>query len=373
MSAILESYTRHKYTYDEAIRIQNSDSKLGTALCAWRMTKGVYHFDDEMLKELCSSSLKDEVATEFLFRMPEWGVYISTPGLDLHEGFRMHGFFAVVDDEGSDRGLFAPVLRIEVIVDPRGCNDSNLLMLLSMDPDLIMEAEEKMEADHSLTALDVIPRDKEYLRFSISVPLIGKTISESLEISEREKAAQRAKHEKVRNNLVPIDSKSQGYLASAEIVEEHFSPELDDETKQFIVNTNLLLINILMYICSDEPDIQGGTIGERKASVVKAEKEKKKVYSADRVTEWNVGFRIGADLRKAKEDWEKESASDGNGPKMRPHFRKSHWHMYWTGPKDKPQKHCFKWLWPIPVNVNKADDVITTAHLVSSGIYGRST
>lgn len=61
------------------------------ALAAWRLTQGIYRFDDTLLQELLATPFTG-VLPEHLFRLPEWCVYIELP-----ENDELHGFFAYVD------------------------------------------------------------------------------------------------------------------------------------------------------------------------------------------------------------------------------------------------------------------------------------
>jgi hypothetical protein len=42
----------------------------------------------------------------------------------------------------------------------------------------------------------------------------------------------------------------------------------------------------------------------------------------------------------------------------RPHYRRAHWHHFWTGPRNVPgeRKLILKWLPPIPVGIQDLDD-----------------
>jgi hypothetical protein len=80
-----------------------------------------------------------------------------------------------------------------------------------------------------------------------------------------------------------------------------------------------------------------------------------KTFAADSARIWGAGWRLGAILRKAREETkqpEEKEILEGNegrrGPA--PHIRRAHWHTFWTGPKSgSPRKPALKWIPPIPV------------------------
>lgn len=71
------------------------------ALGAWRMTKGVYRFDPTLYQDLVQTPVAGDIPHEILYQMPEWCVYIETPGLSAF-GDRLHGFFAHLEHDAND-------------------------------------------------------------------------------------------------------------------------------------------------------------------------------------------------------------------------------------------------------------------------------
>lgn len=70
------------------------------ALAAWRMTKGIYRFDPDIMAELWRTPITGDVPSEVLTRLPEWCVYIETPGRAVMDT-PLHGFFAHRESDPS--------------------------------------------------------------------------------------------------------------------------------------------------------------------------------------------------------------------------------------------------------------------------------
>jgi hypothetical protein len=71
------------------------------ALAAWRAAKGIYNLDPTMLDALWSTPLDGHLPDELLERLPEWCVYIETPGKTWAET-PLHGFFAHLESDASN-------------------------------------------------------------------------------------------------------------------------------------------------------------------------------------------------------------------------------------------------------------------------------
>jgi hypothetical protein len=75
------------------------DPMILAALCAWRMGKGIYRFDPDLLQELWETPVTGEIAGEILLRLPEWCVYLELPGHALGKDMPIQGCFAFIDWE----------------------------------------------------------------------------------------------------------------------------------------------------------------------------------------------------------------------------------------------------------------------------------
>jgi hypothetical protein len=71
-----------------------------SALAAWRVTKGIYHFDKTLQDALVSTPLEGDIPHQVLFRLPEWCVYIETPGV-MYIDSQLFGFFAHLESDAK--------------------------------------------------------------------------------------------------------------------------------------------------------------------------------------------------------------------------------------------------------------------------------
>lgn len=77
-------------------------SILGT----WRDSKGIYTLPPSMLNALTDTPLSDSIPVDVLLRLPEWCIYVRTPGMQIDDEI-LHGFWATVslDDINHQRSL----------------------------------------------------------------------------------------------------------------------------------------------------------------------------------------------------------------------------------------------------------------------------
>lgn len=123
------------------------------------------------------------------------------------------------------------------------------------------------------------------------------------------------------------------------------------------------IAGMLMYLCAAEPDL------ERTKPLPKASQRKRmKPAMPNHPTIWNVGYRIGAALRLAKEEMPRVD-STGTGKSPAPHVRRAHWHTFWVGGLDSPERRReVRWLPPIPVNLNSVDDLVPVVRKVGTHV-----
>jgi len=80
-----------------------TDTARLAGLAAWRATQGIYQFDPDLYSALITTPV-DRLPAEVLTLLPEWGVYVETPGHD-----RLAGFFAHCDYDPRNQ---SPELRL---------------------------------------------------------------------------------------------------------------------------------------------------------------------------------------------------------------------------------------------------------------------
>jgi len=114
------------------------------------------------------------------------------------------------------------------------------------------------------------------------------------------------------------------------------------------------LISLLLYLCSDEPEIDNSRVPGISPSCPAPKKIKGtyKVFPAQNITIWNVGQQLGETLRKAGY----YTGSSTPGHHKRPHLRRAHWHGYWTGPRTGDRRFSLKWLPPMMVAADNAQE-----------------
>jgi len=122
------------------------------------------------------------------------------------------------------------------------------------------------------------------------------------------------------------------------------------------------IVSLTLYLVSEEPEIDGvGRPGNPRPEKVKGGW---RTFPAPAPRYWDVGVRIGAALRAAKER-EKHWRYEGTGERtVRPHVRRAHWHTYLTGPRSTEQRAVLKWLHTFLVNSADPDDLPVTVRPV---------
>lgn len=271
------------------------------ALAAWRATQGIYRFDPDIYAEIIKTPLVGDLPHQILFNLPEWCVYIETPGMTI-TSIPMRGFFAYLEQDANSKRT---ELRFVFDFTPDISEDPLLMQdILYLGPWPLSEAVSRK--------LDEAAR-------------LAKTKSDFDLLSKKD----------------IIIKGSSGYIAP--------------------------LISLLLYICSINADIEGKD--GRKPAKPQAKKTKKgdRLFPPDRISTWDVGVRMGAALRQAREsapDDETATSIPSRRSGPRPHVRRAHWHLYWTGPKDREQKPVVKWLPPIPVNVNNYEELPAVVHKI---------
>lgn len=83
------------------------------AIGSWRYSQGVYRIDSAVLAELADNPLLHEMPSEALFKLPEFSLYIETPGHEVF-GTPTHGFWTHLE---FDVNTGRPELRLLIDYD----------------------------------------------------------------------------------------------------------------------------------------------------------------------------------------------------------------------------------------------------------------
>lgn len=75
-------------------------ARIGT-LAAWRMTQGIYRFDPAVYAAVAHTPVIGDLPGQVLMRLPEWCVYIETPGMESSQGL-LHGFWAHLEYDANN-------------------------------------------------------------------------------------------------------------------------------------------------------------------------------------------------------------------------------------------------------------------------------
>ncbi|MDO8845605.1 hypothetical protein [Methylicorpusculum sp.] len=241
------------------------------AIGTWRYSQGVYQFDADFMAALADTLVVGDMPSDVLYRLPEWCIYINTPGLTWL-GSLLHGYWAHLE---YDINTYRSELRL----------------LLDTDEHLI----------------------------PVPVHLGPWTVTEAIDRANSEAVRQAEAHR--------ID----------------FAPN-KDHVQQLAASINPL-ISLLLYICSDVPEIDSDR--EPGTSPKRPQRTKTKRgwrwFPADKPRVWSVGREIGELLRTNT-----ETVKD-TGRSVKTHVRRGHWHGFWTGPRDGERRFNYQWLMPMVV------------------------
>ncbi len=267
-----------------------------SALAAWRMTQGIYRYDETLRDAVLQTPLDGELPTAHLYRLPEWCVYVETdPATTTISGRAVHGFFAHLECDVARGDTPELRLLLDVADDPRQpYADGSLLpiALILTAPDL-------------RTALGLVGSSAQRQAAQVGLRLAG--------------------------------------LA---------------EGAQELAGTLAPLVSLLLYLCAD-PDItrRGAPAQPCNPEPVRTRRDGWKLFPADGPAEWDVGVRIGAALRAAES---REHPDAGPGRQGRAHVRRAQWHPILSGARKRDdgseipamqRQRDLRWLPPIPVNV----------------------
>lgn len=263
-------------------------ARLG-AMAAWRVTQGIYRYDPALYQALIDTPIMGNLPADVLYRLPEWCVYIETPGMTWMNA-PLYGFWAHLE----------------------------------------------WDADSGRTELRLLLDGKESL---VPIPIhIGKwTLSEAVTKA----------------------------LDVSRIHATAIGVPMPEGVCAMQTATTAPLISLLLYLCADDAEIGDGSSYPANPAP-KRTKRGWRMFPPEKPTNWDVGVRIGAALRKAfhaTETGQGETDPETGRARPRAHIRRAHWHTFVAG-KGRTDRRL-KWLSPIPVNVEDVEEMPTVVRPVN--------
>jgi hypothetical protein len=267
-------------------------------LATWRLGKGIYRFDPDLQAEIMRTPVTGQIPTDVLKRLPEWCVYVETPGFSSADGLDIKGFFANISREnGQDR------------------------LVISID----------MTDPHKAKVIPTVP-----------ITLGLSSIEEALRVNVLD-GIQTSK--KMRSQGLPLDT------VSAQMLElGKRGGTLDNAIVSVLADVGPLL-SLILYLCADDREIENGIEDPPQPTKTK---HGLRFFAAPAPRLIDVGLRLGARLREARRRAE-HSDNEGGAGRI-PHLRRAHWHTYLYGSRSLKQERRLRWLHPILVNDEERDE-----------------
>jgi hypothetical protein len=129
------------------------------------------------------------------------------------------------------------------------------------------------------------------------------------------------------------------------------------------------VISLLLYLCSSRSEISlDGVLTRPSLPVpVRTRRHGEKLFPAAAPRVWDLGIRIGSELRAARAASGNSTGSTGRS--VVPHIRRPHWHTFVIGPRKgielQARARDVRWMPPIAVAVTDVDAMPATIHPVS--------
>ncbi|EAX6602248.1 hypothetical protein BH012_13070 [Salmonella enterica] len=249
-------------------------------LGTWRYSQGIYTFHPDFLTALTETSIDGILPSEVFHRLPEWCVYVKTPGLTWLSK-PLHGFWVQ-----NEYNIFNKL--------------SNLHILL--DSDYERQTSWRFRTDNS-TVVDII----------------------NTEI----------------NNLIDAGDSIYSDVLKVKEIRDYYVMNKSELLKK--------LLAIVLYLCSDEPEIDDARMPGVYPKYPDRVKTKKgfRLFPATSPRYWRVGESIGQVLSQTNSE-HVQIATGSTGRHVRAHLRRGHWHGFWSGKKDEPEQRKFSYHWLPP-------------------------
>jgi len=107
-------------------------------------------------------------------------------------------------------------------------------------------------------------------------------------------------------------------------------------------------LSLLLYLCSDEPEIDDSREPGVSPEYTRPKKVKGgyRLFEPSKVRTWEVGRSISRTL---------SAAIRATGSHKSPHIRRAHWHGYWTGPRTGDRNFIYRWIPPTAVAIDQRE------------------
>ena len=165
-------------------------------------------------------------------------------------------------------------------------------------------------------------------------------------------------------------------LSLKECIDRHMKVSPD------VYTTINLFMQIVLYMSAVNADIEQDreqqeireraekkALTKEKTEQGSAEQNKRQELRYSDLQKWNVGYRYGAAVKKARQAERKERNNStvehnrkGSHARKRTHARRGHFHHFWTGSKTGERQLIVKWVSPIIVNA-EYDNIVTIRKL----------
>lgn len=306
-----------------------------TMAIMWNKYKMIYSIDTELAEAL--SSTTELIFTKEIFeRIPYQGFYLD---LSLLSEYNAEGCLVIISRNRNDQDMMLVDIQLIGGRDvEEGDGTFEFLVFASSNGRTSMEKTNR-------TVTEGVFFDDENGMFSISTEdFIEATVKGGQALLKKTRA---------------------GYAINPD------NPYLFLPIRKKMVSLELLVLQFLMYISSDKPDIEMSKITRRQKERQKRLGKKIQPYSEPEI--WNVGIRYGNKIRLYKKancviDDAEECERHGHHKPPRPHMRRAHWHYYWTGPGRTVRKHV--WVEPTLVNGTNENIPITITDVTDKESQG---
>ncbi len=283
----------------------------------WRYTKGIYRFDKTFGKALLSTHY-DKLPSELLLRLPEWSIYVDVSDLDIVHDIVISTDLTTVTKTAQS---FWAMLDY--------CEGYPVLKLMIHYHDGPIRGFGLPLGDWGLKEAMLHGIEQDYLRF--------------IKRTQDDQAATEVLNHIKQGTLVEPEDKI------LELLQQMYSP----------------FISMLLYLCSEEPDIKDYKSGER-TKRPRTQKTRKgfKLFPAEKVRVWNIGDQVGNSLRACEAEYHRNINHCEHKP-HKPHIRRAHWHCFWYGTGEDRKVKCH-WLPPIFVNGGADSSTGGLAHKIAA-------